>query len=103
MNDTAEAAVLGRVLAGRHPPVTSAKGVLGHTMGAAGAIEAALTVLAIQHQLVPPTANFTRPGPDTRDLDVVAGAARPHRIELAVSNSFGFGGQNTALAFRSAT
>ncbi|MBO1420027.1 beta-ketoacyl synthase, partial [Streptomyces sp. FH025] len=75
LNDPAEAAALRQVFR-RPPPVTANKSVIGHTMGAAGAIEAALTVLALQHRLVPPTANLDRLD-DAIDLDVVTGAPRP--------------------------
>ncbi|WP_412519599.1 beta-ketoacyl-[acyl-carrier-protein] synthase family protein [Actinomadura madurae] len=100
LNDAAEAAVV-RDLFGEAPAVTSAKGVVGHTLGAAGAIEAALTVLAIEHATVPPTANHDDPDPKI-DIDVVAGAPRPRAIEVAVSHSFGFGGQNAVLVFTGA-
>ncbi|MCP9949829.1 beta-ketoacyl-[acyl-carrier-protein] synthase family protein [Actinomadura madurae] len=100
LNDAAEAAVV-RDLFGGAPAVTSAKGVVGHTLGAAGAIEAALTVLAIEHAMVPPTANHDEPDPKI-DIDVVAGAPRARRIEVAVSHSFGFGGQNAVLVFTGA-
>ncbi|MET9494818.1 beta-ketoacyl-[acyl-carrier-protein] synthase family protein [Streptomyces sp. NPDC006552] len=93
--DAMEAAVLARVLPHR-PPVTSAKGALGHTLGAAGAIEAALTVLALRADLVPPTAGLTEQDP-ALDIDVVAGRARPVSSAVAVSTSFGFGGHNAAL------
>ncbi|MFJ6913535.1 beta-ketoacyl-[acyl-carrier-protein] synthase family protein [Streptomyces sp. NPDC101133] len=99
LNDAVEAAVLGRLL-GDGATVTSTKGVLGHTLGAAGAIEAALTVLSVERSTVPPTANLRRQDPAV-DLDVVAGAAREQKVELAMSNSFGFGGQNAVLVFAS--
>ncbi|MDX3319085.1 beta-ketoacyl-[acyl-carrier-protein] synthase family protein [Streptomyces anthocyanicus] len=99
LNDAVEAAVLGRLL-GDRATVTSAKGVLGHTLGAAGAIEAALTVLSIERSTVPPTANLRRQDPAV-DLDVVADAPREQKVELAMSNSFGFGGQNAVLVFAS--
>ncbi|GHA63473.1 beta-ketoacyl-[acyl-carrier-protein] synthase family protein [Streptomyces anthocyanicus] len=99
LNDAVEAAVLGRLL-GDRATVTSAKGVLGHTLGAAGAIEAALTVLSIERSTVPPTANLRRRDPAV-DLDVVADAPREQKVELAMSNSFGFGGQNAVLVFAS--
>ncbi|MEU8729553.1 beta-ketoacyl-[acyl-carrier-protein] synthase family protein [Streptomyces tendae] len=99
LNDAAEAAVLRRLL-GDRATVTSAKGVLGHTLGAAGAIEAALTVLSIERSTVPPTANLRRRDPAV-DLDVVADAPREQKVELAMSNSFGFGGQNAVLVFAS--
>ncbi|MFC9054727.1 beta-ketoacyl-[acyl-carrier-protein] synthase family protein [Streptomyces anthocyanicus] len=99
LNDAVEAAVLGRLL-GDRATVTSAKGVLGHTLGAAGAIEAALTVLSIERSTVPPTANLRRRD-SAVDLDVVADAPREQKVELAMSNSFGFGGQNAVLVFAS--
>ncbi|MFE2547942.1 beta-ketoacyl-[acyl-carrier-protein] synthase family protein [Streptomyces sp. NPDC059355] len=91
-NDAVEAAVLRRVFPHR-PPVTSAKGALGHTLGASGAIEAALTVLALAEGIVPPTAGLAATAPGT-DIDAVAGTARKHAAQVAVSNSFGFGGHN---------
>ncbi|MFJ9038823.1 beta-ketoacyl-[acyl-carrier-protein] synthase family protein [Streptomyces sp. NPDC102406] len=93
--DAMEAAVLARVLPHR-PPVTSAKGALGHSLGAAGAIEAALTVLALRADVVPPTAGLTDQDP-ALDIDVVAGRARPVSSAFAVSNSFGFGGHNAVV------
>ncbi|MFJ9853728.1 beta-ketoacyl-[acyl-carrier-protein] synthase family protein [Streptomyces sp. NPDC101150] len=103
LNDRTEADVLHRVFGGAGPSVTSTKGVTGHTMGAAGAIEAALTVLAVEHQLAPPTANFRHHEPELSELDLVTGAPRRHPIRLALSNSSGFGGHHTVLAFRPAT
>ncbi|MEU7259463.1 beta-ketoacyl-[acyl-carrier-protein] synthase family protein [Streptomyces rimosus] len=94
-NDLFEARTLSRVF-DRPPPVTANKGCLGHGIGAAGAIEAACSVLTLQHQLIPPVANFTRPDPRI-DLDIVAGTPRPHGVEAVLSNSFGFGGQNAVL------
>lgn len=99
-NDVTEGRGLRRVL-GDGPAVTSTKGVTGHTLGAAGAIEAVLTVLAIEHATVPPTANLDSQDPEI-DIDVVAKAARSRRISVAISNSFGFGGQNAVLAFGAA-
>ncbi|MEV6962702.1 beta-ketoacyl-[acyl-carrier-protein] synthase family protein [Streptomyces sp. NPDC051207] len=97
-NDLAEALVMQRMFPSR-PPVTATKSVIGHGVGAAGAIEAAVTVLALREQLVPPTANLDRM--DERiDLDVVTKTPRPHGMSAAVSNSFAFGGQNAVLAFR---
>lgn len=95
MNDLIEATVLHRVL-GDGPLVTSTKTMTGHALGAAGGIETALTVLALERQLVPPTGNFR-----TRDIripvDVVAKEARPAAFECAVKTSMGFGGHNAAL------
>ncbi|MGW6686185.1 beta-ketoacyl-[acyl-carrier-protein] synthase family protein [Streptomyces sp. NPDC054961] len=91
-NDSVEAGVLRRVFPHR-PPVTSAKGALGHTLGAAGVIEAALTVLALAEDAVPPTAGLDTVDADT-GIDVVAGGPRDHKSAVAISNSFGFGGHN---------
>lgn len=100
LNDAAEARVLLRHL-GAGPAVTSTKGVVGHTLGAAGAIEAALTVLAVEHDLVPPTANLDSQDPAV-EIDVVSKSARALPVEIALSNSFGFGGQNAVLVFGAA-
>ncbi|MFD1660500.1 beta-ketoacyl-[acyl-carrier-protein] synthase family protein [Streptomyces caeni] len=95
LNDAMEARLIRRVL-GDRPCVTSVKGALGHTIGAAGAVEAAVTALALQYAVVPPTANLEAQDPEI-DLDVVAKAARETEIEAAVSTSFGFGGHNAVL------
>lgn len=100
LNDRVEGTVIERLLTGR-PSVTSTKGVTGHTMGAAGAIEAALTALTVFHATTPPTANLRHPL-DEAELDLVSGTTRTGKVSLAVSDSFGFGGQNAVLAFRPA-
>ena len=97
LNDAAEARTLRTVL-GDAITVTSTKGVTGHALGAAGAIEAAFTVLTVQHGQVPPTANLDSQDPEV-DLDVVAKAPRDQAIDAALSDSFGFGGQNAVLVF----
>ncbi|MFF4601530.1 beta-ketoacyl-[acyl-carrier-protein] synthase family protein [Streptomyces sp. NPDC001339] len=96
--DVAEARALQRVFGPEPPPVTAPKSILGHALGAAGAIEAALTVLTQQHQLIPPTANLLHQDPDC-ELDIVTQAPRAAAFGAAISNSFGFGGQNTVLVF----
>ncbi|MFD9409378.1 beta-ketoacyl-[acyl-carrier-protein] synthase family protein [Streptomyces sp. NPDC059989] len=98
LNDAVEAHTLRAVLP-HGPKVTSTKGVLGHSLGATGAVEAALTVLSIQHSLIPPTANLTTPDPDI-DLNLVTKTAVRQHVAAALSNSFGFGGHNVVLAFR---
>ncbi|MFF0630166.1 beta-ketoacyl-[acyl-carrier-protein] synthase family protein [Streptomyces sp. NPDC004296] len=95
LNDIIEARVLSRVLGGR-AAVTSTKGVTGHCLGAAGAIEAVYTVLAVQEGTIPPTANLDTLDPEV-ELDVVTKAPRKLSIGAAMSNSFGFGGQNAVL------
>ncbi len=99
LNDLVEAQVLARVLPHR-PLVTSTKGVTGHMMGAAGAAEAVFSLLALQHGLVPPTANTAMLDPRI-DIDV-AFTATPVAPGLVLSNSFGFGGQNAVLALAAA-
>lgn len=99
-NDVAEAEALNALFgAGRVPPVSSIKGVTGHSLGAAGAIEAVATVLAMRRSVAPPTANFDAPDPRC-DIDCVPNVAREMAIPAALSNSFAFGGLNAALAFR---
>ncbi|MFD9333144.1 beta-ketoacyl-[acyl-carrier-protein] synthase family protein [Streptomyces sp. NPDC060028] len=96
--DAAEALALLRVFNGAPPPVTASKSVIGHALGAAGAIEAALTVLALERQEVPPTANLAQQ--DTGyEMDIVTARPRPVAMDLALSTSCGFGGQNAALVF----
>ncbi len=97
MNDREETRAIQRVF-GDRPLVSSQKSMLGHTMGAAGAIEAAVTVLSLVHQTATPTINLHTPDPEC-DLDYVANVARRVRIGAAMSNSFGFGGHNSALLF----
>ncbi|MCF3141979.1 beta-ketoacyl-[acyl-carrier-protein] synthase family protein [Streptomyces platensis] len=95
VNDRVEATVLRRVL-GDHPLVTSTKGMTGHALGAAGGIETALTVLALEQQLVPPTANLDVPDPRV-PIDIVRKEARQAAFDCAVKTSLGFGGHNAAL------
>lgn len=80
-------------------PVSSSKSQLGHLIGAAGSIEAVITILALQNGVLPPTINLRTPDPEC-DLDYVPNAARPATLNLAMSNSFGFGGHNVSLIFR---
>jgi 3-oxoacyl-[acyl-carrier-protein] synthase II len=102
IGDPTETAAIKRALgdtAARSIPVSSIKGATGHCLGAAGAIEAAVTILAMRDQVLPPTINYRTPDPAC-DLDYVPNTARRHRVDVALSNSFGFGGHNTVLAFR---
>jgi 3-oxoacyl-[acyl-carrier-protein] synthase II len=98
-NDRTEALALRRVFGDGGVLVSSIKSMVGHTMAAAGAIEAVATLLTLQHGLIPPTAHLTDPDPEI-PFDCIAGVARPSQIELALSNSFGFGGQNATLVFQ---
>ena len=81
------------------PHVSSTKGATGHTLGAAGAVEAIFTVLALHHGVLPPTINQSVPDAAC-DLDYVANEPRTEQVEVALSNSFGFGGHNSVVAFR---
>ncbi|MFI5621767.1 beta-ketoacyl-[acyl-carrier-protein] synthase family protein [Streptomyces sp. NPDC051567] len=96
--DSAEALALLRVFGGSPPAATASKGVLGHSLGASGAVEAAVTVLTLGHQRVPPTANL-RHQDAGREIDLVTGTPRPVVLDAAVTLSCGFGGQNAALVF----
>jgi 3-oxoacyl-[acyl-carrier-protein] synthase II len=96
LNDAAEALALAKVFGGAVPPVTSTKGATGHLIGAAGAVEAVASLLAMQHGLVPPTANHEATDPDIA-LDVVAGTPREVAPAPVISNSFGFGGHNATI------
>ncbi len=92
-----------RTIFGDHAPkvaVTANKSMLGHTLGAAGAIEAISTIMAIREGIVPPTINLVDPDLAGEGLDLTPLSAKRHDIGAAISNSFGFGGQNTALVFR---
>jgi len=79
-------------------PISSIKGATGHCLGAAGAIEAAITILAIRDHTLPPTINYDTPDAAC-DLDYIPNHARNHHVDVALSNSFGFGGHNAVLAF----
>jgi len=100
-NDANETRVIHHCF-GKHAPkipVSSIKGHIGHAMGAAGAIEVAVSTLALEHQRIPPTLNFT-PGDERCDLDYVPEGPRSAKLEYVMTNSFGFGGQNSVLVLR---
>jgi 3-oxoacyl-[acyl-carrier-protein] synthase II len=93
LNDAAEAEAVATVFAGNLPPMTSTKGVTGHALGAAGALEAAASLLSMQHGVIPATANTTDVLAEPA-IDLVIGAARPWEPGPVMSNNFGFGGHN---------
>ena len=96
LNDEAEAAAVTEVFGARQVPVVSIKGVTGHALGAAGALEAAAALLSIEKRLIPPTANTKLLG-DEMTIDVVMGEARPWEPGPIISNNFGFGGHNGSV------
>jgi 3-oxoacyl-[acyl-carrier-protein] synthase II len=101
LNDRTETNVIKRVFGeyARQIPISASKSMIGHLIGAAGSIEAVITVLAMQHGIIPPTINLNHSDPEC-DLDYVPNTARKAMINTAVSNSFGFGGHNSVLVFR---
>jgi 3-oxoacyl-[acyl-carrier-protein] synthase II len=103
LNDASETAALKAALgeeAAHEVAVSSTKSMTGHMLGAAGAVEGAVCALAIQNGVIPPTIHYRKADPDC-DLDYVPNEARDAEVRLAISNSFGFGGQNAVVAFRS--
>ena len=96
LNDLAESEALTKVFGADGPPITSTKGVTGHLVGAAGAVEAVLGLLSASAGQVPPTANLDDARPEIR-IDVVAGEPRAIAAAPVLSNSFGFGGHNATL------
>ncbi len=101
MNDVCESQAIKLALGnhGMKVPVSSNKSMIGHLLGAAGAVEAIFTVLTIRDGVIPPTINHDTPDPEC-DLDYVPNVARKVQVDTALSNSFGFGGANSALVFR---
>ncbi|HUM15439.1 MAG TPA: beta-ketoacyl-[acyl-carrier-protein] synthase family protein [Candidatus Nitrosotalea sp.] len=97
-NDRAEALALRRVFGEGGVLLSATKSLVGHTMAAAGSVEAMATILALQHGLLPPTANLEHLDPEV-PFDCLPGTARPAEVAAALSNSFGFGGQNVSLIF----
>jgi 3-oxoacyl-[acyl-carrier-protein] synthase II len=97
-NDATETAAIRLALgdSAKTTPVSSTKSMIGHTLGAAGAVEAVVSLLAIRDQVLPPTINYETPDPEC-DLDYVPNEARPAEISHVMSNSFGFGGHNVSL------
>ena len=98
VGDIAEGKAINNAMGSHRPAVYAPKGALGHSVGAVGAVESILTVLALRDGVIPPTLNLRNLDPEV-DLDVVAGEPRTGDFRYAVNNSFGFGGHNVALAF----
>ncbi|WP_040632466.1 3-oxoacyl-ACP synthase KasB [Mycolicibacterium phlei] len=98
VGDVAEGKAINNAMKGHKPAVYAPKAALGHSVGAVGAVESILTVLALRDGIIPPTLNLRNLDPEI-DLDVVAGEPRSGNYQYAINNSFGFGGHNVALAF----
>jgi 3-oxoacyl-[acyl-carrier-protein] synthase II len=100
-NDKNETAAIKMIFGEKEncPPVSSIKGQIGHCLGAAGAIEAVVTLMSMRDSIVPPTINYTTPD-ENCDLDYVPNKARELTVDVAMSNSFGFGGTNGAVVFK---
>jgi len=96
-NDAAEGKAIGELFGAT--PVSSTKGMMGHALGAAGAIEAIISLLVLRNQMLPPNINFRSPDP-ALDLNLVANESRPANVRTVLSNSFGFGGTNASVIFR---
>jgi 3-oxoacyl-[acyl-carrier-protein] synthase II len=99
-NDATEGLAIAQLF-GPNVPVSSTKSMMGHSLGAAGAIEAAFTILAVREQFLPPNINYTEPDPSFA-IEIVANASRPAPIRRALSNSFGFGGTNASVLIEAA-
>jgi 3-oxoacyl-[acyl-carrier-protein] synthase II len=101
LNDRFETTAIKTVFGERayQIPVSSTKSMIGHTIGAAGALEAITTVMALKHGIIPPTINYDNSDPDL-DLDYVPNHSRERALQVAISNSFGFGGHNATLVFK---
>jgi len=101
LNDKMETTAIKTVFGDHayHIPISSTKSMIGHLIGAAGAVEATICIMSIRHGLIPPTINLTHPDPEC-DLDYVPNAARQAKVTTVMSNSFGFGGHNSVLVFR---
>lgn len=98
-NDAVESLALRQVFGDDMPPTSSTKSMIGHLMGAAGAVEAIASVLSIRDDILPPSINYDTPDPEC-PVNIVANEAREARVAIAMSNSLGFGGHNTSMVFR---
>ena len=100
-NDRAECAAIKQVFGPRYKtiPISSIKSMLGHTMGAASALEAIACALALKNDVIPPTINFETPDPEC-DIDCVPNQSRKHSVNIALNNSYAFGGNNASLVLK---
>ncbi|MDB6152991.1 MAG: Beta-ketoacyl synthase [Chthoniobacteraceae bacterium] len=95
-NDSTEGTAIAQLFGDRAVPVSSTKSMMGHSLGAAGSIEAVFSLLALRHQFLPPNINYTEADPQWA-IDIVANESRPARVKCVLSNSFGFGGTNASI------
>ncbi len=86
--------------AGHGPAISSTKSATGHLLGAAGGLEAIISILALRNGVLPPTLNLENPDPDAEGLDLVGPSGREHAVDAVLSNGFGFGGVNASVIFR---
>ena len=98
-NDATEGLAIAELFSGSAPPVSSTKSMMGHALGAAGAIEAVFSILALQHDFLPPNIHHNATE-SAWPLNIVANQARPARLQCALSNSFGFGGTNASIVLQ---
>jgi 3-oxoacyl-[acyl-carrier-protein] synthase II len=100
-NDASETEAVKKVFGERayQIPISSSKSMFGHLLGASGALEMCATLLSMEHGLIPPTINYETPDPEC-DLDYVPNVSREYEVNVALSNSFRFGGHNAVLAIR---
>ena len=100
LGDVAEGTAIAEVFGGGHPPISTIKGYTGHTLGACGAVEAALTIEMMRASWFAPNLNLDDPDPACGEHDYITGTGRCFDAEFAMSNNFAFGGVNTSLVFR---
>jgi 3-oxoacyl-[acyl-carrier-protein] synthase II (EC 2.3.1.41) len=98
-NDRTESAAINKIFNNRKVPVSSIKSMLGHTMGAASALEAIACCMAVTEGRIPPTINFETPDPECA-VDCVPNQARQHTVNVALNNGFAFGGNNACLVIK---
>lgn len=99
LNDASESKALRAIFGDAMPPVSATKSMIGHLLGAGGAVEAAVCLLTIRDGVIHPTINYETPDPEC-DINLVVGDAREQRVDIAMSNSLGFGGHNASIIFR---
>lgn len=100
LGDIGELTAVKELFAGMGVSMSSTKSMTGHLLGAAGAVEAIFSVLAIRDGIVPPTINLTDPEDEVGDFDLVPNVAKKRKVDVAISNSFGFGGTNASLLLK---